>query len=104
MTGEAIHPEALVGTWRKVGTPACAGKYPETITFSVGTYRGARGAGQGMIWWDAGIYRIEGPNTLVVSTASDELVRCAIRLQGERLEITDPDGCRFAYRRESPSG
>ena len=101
MTSGEIHPEVLVGVWKKIGTPTCAEKYPETITFSTGTYRGARGSGQGMIWWDAGTYRIEGSNTLVVGTATDELVRYEIELQGERLDVSDPDGCRFAYRRQS---
>jgi hypothetical protein len=39
----------LVGSWRKVGAPECAQKYPDELTFSAGTYRGARGAEQGFI-------------------------------------------------------
>lgn len=96
-----IHPQVLVGTWKKVGAPSCADKYPETISFQTGTYRGTRGAGQGMIWWDAGIYRIEGSNTLVVGTATDELIRYEVTLQGDRLEVADAEGCRFAYQRQS---
>jgi hypothetical protein len=96
-----IHPQALVGSWKKVGAPSCAEKYPETISFSTGTYRGTRGASQGMIWWDAGIYRIEGSNTLVIGTATDELIHYEISLQGDRLDVTDAEGCRFAYQRQS---
>jgi hypothetical protein len=39
--------------------------------FSTGTYCGARGAEQGLIWWDAGIYRLEDWGRLMVSTATD---------------------------------
>lgn len=92
--------EELVGTWRKITAEPCAEKYPATITFSTGTYRGARGPGQGMVWWDAGIYRREGPRVLLLSVATDELVRYAIETHGDRLDVTDPDGCRFTYQRE----
>ncbi len=91
----------LVGTWRKITTEPCAEKYPATLTFSTGTYRGARDPGQGMLWWDAGIYRRDGPRTLLLSVATDELVRYEIEIQGDRLDVTDADGCRFAYQRES---
>ena len=53
-----------------------------------------------MVWWDAGIYRLEeGQRTLVLSTATDALVRCAIDLREDHFVVTDPDGCQFAYRR-----
>ena len=60
----------LAGRWKKVTTDPCADKYPQGITFAASTYRGSRGQGQGMVWWDAGIYRVEGPDTLVLSVAS----------------------------------
>ena len=104
MANGEIRPQALIGTWKKIGAAACAAKYPETINFSTGTYRGTRGVGQGLISWDAGIYRIEGPKTLVVGTASDELVRYDITLRGDRLDITDGDGCRFSYERQTSDG
>ena len=56
-------------------------------------------ADQGMVLWDAGIYRLEGPTTLVVGTASDELVSYRLSLSEDRFEITDSDGCRVVYRR-----
>lgn len=89
----------LAGRWRKVDAPACAGKYPDTVTFSTGTYRGARGAAQGFIWWDAGIYRVEDQRRLLLSTATDELVTYEIHLDGDVLSVVDPDGCRFSYQR-----
>jgi hypothetical protein len=58
-----------------------------------------RGAGQGMVWWDAGIYRLEDSNTLVVGTATDELVTYRISLQPDRFEFTDSDDCLVTYRR-----
>ena len=91
----------MVGTWKKVTTDACADKYPETMTFSTGTYRGARGPKQGFVSWDAGIYRLEDAQTLVVGTATDELVNYRITLHADRFEFTDADGCRVTYRRDS---
>lgn len=89
----------VVGTWAKTTTEACADKYPATMTFSGSTYRGTRGPAQGMVWWDAGIYRFEDVRTLVIGTATDELVTYQASLQGNQLEITDADGCRVTYRR-----
>jgi hypothetical protein len=101
---EDIQPANLLGTWHKVTTSPCADKYPATITFSTGTYRGARSPSQGMVWWDAGIYRLEGPQRLVLSVATDELVTYEITVRGDQLEVTDAEGCRFAYRRASTNG
>jgi hypothetical protein len=91
----------LVGTWIKDTTAECAEKYPATLTFAGGTYRGARGRGQGFIWWDAGIYRLEDERTLVVGTASDELMTYSIAFHDDRLEVTDSEGCRVTYRRDT---
>lgn len=94
----------LIGTWHKITTAPCADKYPAILTFSTGTYRGARGPGQGMVWWDAGIYRLEGPQRLVLSVATDELVTYEIAVRGDQFEVTDAEGCRFAYRRAPVNG
>jgi hypothetical protein len=91
----------VVGTWIKTTTAACADKYPATLTFSTGTYRGTRGPGQGFVWWDAGIYRLEDVQTLVVGTANDELVTYRIALQGDQFEVTDSEGCHVTYRRDT---
>ena len=91
----------MVGTWSKATTDACADKYPATMTFSTGTYRGARGPDQGFVSWDAGIYRLEDAHTLVVGTATDEIVKYRITLQADRFEFTDADGCRVTYRRDT---
>ena len=93
------HEQSMVGTWTKSTSAACADKYPATLTFSTGTYRGMRGPGQGMVWWDAGIYRLEDSNTLVVGTATDELVTYQITLHADRFEVTDSEGCLVTYRR-----
>jgi len=105
MTGRPERPEIdLAGTWHKKDAPACASKYPDSLTFSTGTYRGTRGSQQGFIWWDAGIYRTEGERRLLLSTASDELVAYEIQLHGDVLAVVDPDGCRFSYQRARPPG
>lgn len=97
-------PPGLVGSWKKTTESPCAEKYPATITFSTGTYRGTRGPGQGMIWWDAGIYRLESPNALVLSVATDELVTYRIEMHGDDFDVTDREGCRFTYQRVDSSG
>jgi hypothetical protein len=89
----------LQGRWSKVGGDACADKYPASITFSASTYRGARGAGQGFIWWDAGTYRIDHPHTLTLAVANDEMIPYAIEFRGDEFDVTDADGCRVTYRR-----
>ena len=93
----------LTGTWHKAESGSCADKYPDQLTFSTGTFRGTRGSGQGFIWWDAGSYRLESETRLVLTTATDELVSYEIRLEGEHLSVTDPDGCAFGYRRTPTS-
>jgi hypothetical protein len=90
---------SMVGTWTKATTAVCAEKYPATLTFSTGTYRGTRGPVQGMVWWDAGIYRLEDTKTLVVGTATDELVTYQIALQADRFEVADSEGCVVTYLR-----
>ena len=100
MTGRTGAPgPELAGSWRKVDAPECAQKYPDVLTFSTGTYRGTRGAEQGFIWWDAGMYRLEDTRHLVLSVATDELVSYQMHLEGDVLQLVDPDGCRFSYQR-----
>jgi hypothetical protein len=89
----------LVGTWVKVSTEPSADKYPAILQFAPGTYRGTRSPEQGMISWDAGIYRHETPSKLVISTATDELVNYSIALHEDEFEVTDSEGCRVKYRR-----
>jgi hypothetical protein len=96
-------PGPLIGRWEKLPAMPCAEKYPYIITFSKGTYRGARGPGQGMVWWDAGIYRLEGPRTLMLTVATDELLAYSIDLHADRFDVIDSDGCRFSYRRTPPA-
>jgi hypothetical protein len=92
----------LQGQWRRLSTAACADRYPAELTFALATYRGARGEGQGMIWWDAGTYRLVDDQRLVLSTATDELVAYPVRLTDQRLMFTDPDGCEVTYERIDP--
>ncbi|HEX2457853.1 MAG TPA: hypothetical protein VHI99_29415 [Vicinamibacterales bacterium] len=94
----------LTGEWTKVTTASCAAKYPATIAFAGSTYRGARGPSQGMVWWDAGIYRLEGSQTLVLSVATDELVRYPIVMGDDEFEFTDSEGCKVVYHRKASTG
>jgi len=94
----------LTGEWSKITKAECAAKYPATITFAASTYRGARGPTQGMVWWDAGIYRLEEPQTLVLSVATDELVRYPIVVRDDEFEFTDSEGCKVIYHRRPSNG
>jgi hypothetical protein len=99
----------LEGQWRRLSTAECAQRYPVEITFVLATYRGARAPDQGMIWWDAGTYRLADERTLILSTATDELVEYPVQLTSQRFTFTDPEGCEVTYERTaspppSPSG
>jgi hypothetical protein len=89
----------LQGHWRKVSTDASPDRYPAEVTFEEARYSGSRGENQGMIWWDAGIYRLDDPRTLVLSTASDELVSYDVVLDDRRLVVTDADGSEVVFER-----
>ncbi|MGW1344357.1 hypothetical protein ACWCOV_25185 [Kribbella sp. NPDC002412] len=89
----------LQGQWRRLSTAECAGRYPAELTFVTATYRGVRGRDQGMIWWDAGTYRLADDRTLVLSTATDELVEYAVEVTPQRFTFTDPQGCEVVYER-----
>jgi hypothetical protein len=103
MANTQKQPGDVVGTWTKATAAPCADKYPASLVFSTGTYRGARGPGQGMVSWDAGIYRLEGAGTIVVGTATDELVTYRIALHADQFVITDAEGCQVTYRRDTPT-
>jgi hypothetical protein len=99
-------PGPLTGRWRRETTDEYAWRYPAEVTFAAGTtFVGTRGADQGMVVWDAGIYRLEDDDrTLVVSTSTDELVSYRIRIEGDTMSFVDSDGCEVTYRRvDTPS-
>jgi hypothetical protein len=93
-------PGPLVGHWIKVAGDPGTEIYPQHLRFAGGTYLGERGESQvGLMWWDAGIYRLERADELVLSTANDELVRYQVRIEGDNLHVVDPNGRSFDYRR-----
>lgn len=91
----------LTGRWVRETNDQCAARYPAAVTFAAGTtFRATRGADQGMVVWDTGIYRLEDDDqTLVVSTWTDELVSYPVRIEGDTMSFVDPDGCGLTYRR-----
>ena len=89
----------LVGRWQKLTIDEALNQYPAEIKFAEDTYLGSRGDEQGMIWWDAGIYRIQDRKTLVLSTATDEMVTYTMRLRGKRLKVDVPDKGTVVYER-----
>jgi hypothetical protein len=91
----------LQGEWRKVTTDTETSQYPAKLVFEAAWYRGTRAEGQGMIWWDAGIFRLLDEKTLMLSTATDEMVEYRISLGADRLEITDAANITVVYERVS---
>lgn len=89
----------LLGRWRKISDSDALREYPAEISFAADTYRTAKAPGQTMIWWDAGIYRVQDAHTVVISTATDEMVEYAIRLDGSRLRIDIPQRGTITYER-----
>jgi len=55
-----------------------------------------------MIWWDAGIYRLVDDHTLMLSTATDEMVTYAVSLDADRLTVTVADDCDVVFERAEP--
>jgi hypothetical protein len=91
---------SLVGDWLKVAGGPGTEIYPEHLHFAEGSYLGHRGASQaGMLWWDAGTYRLESEGDLVLSTANDEIVHYEVQLDAGRLRILDRDGRETVYER-----
>ena len=92
----------LQGQWRKLTQDPKVDKYPASLSFSLATYRGTRAINQGMIWWDAGIYRMVDERTLLLSTATDEMVEYQISYDNSRLLVSDADGNTVEYERVEP--
>jgi hypothetical protein len=90
---------SLVGTWRKIDAPECAGRYPHEIEFREATYLARKGPGQGFIVWDAGGYVIVGPDTIKIDTASDEQVVYRFAETEDTVRFVDTAGCEFRYGR-----
>lgn len=86
----------LAGPWTRVGGDDA---FPDHLEFSVGTYLGTRGAGQGFVVWDAGIYRVEGPDRVRIQGASDEVVEYQWSQTGDQVRFVDPGGRQVTYRR-----
>jgi hypothetical protein len=91
----------LEGRWLRLGSDKGAQRYPIEITFRVGTYLGKRAEQQGMILWDAGTYRLVDSHTLIMSTASDELVTYPVVLRGGLLKVGTTEG-EVVFERATP--
>jgi hypothetical protein len=92
---------ALVGSWRKIESPACAKLYPEMLHLEAnGLYRGFIEPPSQFATWDAGTWRAVDAGHVAISTANDAVVTYGFVMASSTLSFTDPDGCRFSYRRE----
>ena len=90
----------MIGSWRKVGSPACAASYPAVVNFEGnGLYRGEPEPPAQFTTWDVGTWRMEEAGRVSISTANDAVVEYSLDASADELSFTDPDGCRFTYRR-----
>ena len=93
--------QRLIGTWEKITHSACSRAYPDTLRFDPeGEYTGRQRAPGMFAIWDRGTYRLAGPGSISMSTASDVIRTYGYSLQGEILTFDDSAACRFRYRRQ----
>jgi hypothetical protein len=95
------HPATLSATWVRVEpAPACAAKYAAQLVIQPGGLYSGQAAARGeFTWWDLGTWRVKAPGVLALSVANDEVIDYRFEQRGDRLSITDKDGCRSEYRR-----
>ena len=93
--------DELTGAWTKVSGDPCSSGYPDQLELQAGgRYEGAMLPGaREHPRWDVGTYERDAEGALAISTSNDAIMRCTIELDGDRLTLTDPEGCTFAYRR-----
>jgi hypothetical protein len=98
-------PSDLRGHWHRISGGDCANAYPARLEFKDARYAGTKDtANQGFIIWDAGSYRVESDDLVMIQTASDAQELYRYRLTGDRLSFTDSAGCEFVYEREPREG
>lgn len=91
----------LVGSWRRLGAPPCAAQYPALLHLEAdGRYRGSTDPPGGFARWDVGTWELVEQGRVAISTANDAVIRYDYALDGDALVFTDPEHCRFGYRRE----
>jgi len=97
-----VTDDELTGAWTKVSGDPCSSSYPDRLELQAGgRYEGRMLPGaREHPRWDVGTFAQEASGALAISTSNDAIMRCAVRLDGDRLTLTDPDGCTFSYRRE----
>ena len=96
-------PTDLRGRWRRIAGSDCANAYPARVEFKETRYSGMRDpATQGFIVWDAGSYRVESDDVVMIQTANDSQERYRFRLAYDRLTFLDNAGCEIVYERDRP--
>lgn len=96
-----VSSSELQGRWRRVSGGDCANAYPAQIVFEQARYLGTKDrATQGFIVWDAGGFRVESADVVMIQTADDAQVRYRYKLSGGRLTFVDEAGCEFSYERD----
>jgi hypothetical protein len=93
--------DELTGRWSKVSGDPCSSSYPDRLELQAGgRYEGHMLPGaREHPRWDVGTFSQEASGALAISTSNDAIMRCTVTLEGDRLTLTDPEGCTFSYRR-----
>jgi hypothetical protein len=92
--------DELTGAWTKVSGDPCSSGYPDRLELQAGgRYEGHMLPGaREHPRWDVGTFTHD-MEALEISTSNDAIMRCTVRLDGDVLTLTDPEGCTFSYRR-----
>lgn len=93
------HDLGLVGEWTKLSREPCAARYPAQLRFEPGGLYFGESDGGLATWWDQGTWQTPSAGEIAVSTFNDAVVHYRYRLDGDALEFTDAQECRFQYQR-----
>jgi hypothetical protein len=95
--------DKLKGSWEKIADSACSQMYPAFIEFRGSGLYSAKGTGLGNFpSWDAGTWEIISLSRIKISTNNDAVIEYNFSVKGDILTFTDPQKCRFSYRKANP--
>lgn len=98
----SAHDNSFLGAWRKLSHDACAARYPVQLRFDAnGLYAGEAELAGEFTWWDRGTWQLTKAGELALSVATDAVEHYSFQLDAQALTITDTQGCRVRYERET---
>ena len=90
--------KALIGTWRKMTTEACANQYPDVLQFlEAGVYMTEIPNGE-FRYWQSGDYETENRSRVKIQTANDRMQSYEYSIDSDgRLKFLDERMCEIIY-------